>query len=32
MLFKKITVYSENHRKPINTKYILADCEERWDI
>jgi hypothetical protein len=33
MLFKEIiTVYSENHAKPINTKYSTADCQSRWVI
>jgi len=27
-LFKEIiTVYSENHKKPINTKYSITDCQ-----
>jgi hypothetical protein len=27
MLFKEIiSVYSENHMKPINTKYSITDC------
>jgi hypothetical protein len=33
MLFKEIiTVYSENHVKPINTKCSIADCQSRWFI
>jgi hypothetical protein len=32
-LFKEIiTVYSENHAKPINTKYSITDCQSRWFI
>jgi hypothetical protein len=30
MMFKEVIyVYSENHKKPINTKYSVTD---RWDI
>jgi hypothetical protein len=33
MLFKVIiAVYSENHSKPINAKYSIADCQSRWFI
>jgi hypothetical protein len=33
MLFKKIIdVYSENHAKPINTKFSITDYENRWFI
>jgi hypothetical protein len=33
MLFKEIIdVYSENQAKPINTKYIITDCQSRWFI
>jgi hypothetical protein len=32
-LFKEMTaVYSENHAKPINTKYSITDCQRRWFI
>jgi hypothetical protein len=32
-LFKEIfAVYSENHTKPINTKYSITDCQSRWFI
>jgi hypothetical protein len=32
-LFKEvITVYSENHAKPINTKCSITDCQSRWFI
>jgi hypothetical protein len=32
-LFKEIiTVYSENHAKPINTKRSITDCQSRWLI
>jgi hypothetical protein len=33
MLFKEIiTVYIENHTKPINTKCSITDCQSRWFI
>jgi hypothetical protein len=33
MPFKEIiTVYSENHAKPINTKCSITDCHSRWFI
>jgi hypothetical protein len=33
MLFKEIiSVYSENHAKPINTKFSINDCQSRWFI
>jgi hypothetical protein len=33
MLFKEIiTVYSESHAKPINTKCSITDCQSRWFI
>jgi hypothetical protein len=33
MVFKEIVaVYSENHTKPINTKYSITDCQIRWFI
>jgi hypothetical protein len=33
MVFKEIiAVYSENHTKPINTKYSITDCQIRWFI
>jgi hypothetical protein len=33
MLFKEIiTVYSENHAKPINIKCSITDCQSRWFI
>jgi hypothetical protein len=28
----KVTVYSENHAKPINTKWSVTDCQSRWFI
>jgi hypothetical protein len=32
-LFKEIVaVYSENHTKPINTKWRVIDCRSRWEI
>jgi hypothetical protein len=32
-LFKEIiTVYSENHAKPINAKCSIIDCQKRWFI
>jgi hypothetical protein len=32
-LFKEIiAVYTENHKKPIDTKYGVTDYESRWDI
>jgi hypothetical protein len=32
-LFKEIiTVYSENHAKPINTKCSITDYQSRWFI
>jgi hypothetical protein len=32
-LFKEIiAVYSENHAKPINTKYSITDCQSGWFI
>jgi hypothetical protein len=32
-LFKQIiSVYSENHTKPTNTKWRFIDCWNRWDI
>jgi hypothetical protein len=32
-LFKEIiAVYSENHAKPIKTKYSITDCQSRWFI
>jgi hypothetical protein len=32
-LFKEtITVYSENHTKPINTKCRMTDCQSSWYI
>jgi hypothetical protein len=31
MLCKEIiTVYSENHTKPINAKCSITDCQSRW--
>jgi hypothetical protein len=31
MLFKEIiTIYSEKHAKPINTKCSITDCQSRW--
>jgi hypothetical protein len=33
ILFKEIiAVYSDNHAKPINTKYSITDCQSRWFI
>jgi hypothetical protein len=33
MLFKEIiAVYSENHAKPINTKFSITDCQSRWFV
>jgi hypothetical protein len=33
MLFKEIiAVYSENHTKPIITKYSVTDCYDSWNI
>jgi hypothetical protein len=32
MLFKEIiSVYSENHTKPLNAKHIINDCYGNWD-
>jgi hypothetical protein len=32
-VFKEIiTVYSNNHAKPINTKCSITDCQSRWFI
>jgi hypothetical protein len=32
-VFKEIiSVYSEKHTKPINTKYSVADCSDGWGI
>jgi hypothetical protein len=32
-LFREIiAVYSENHAKPINTKYSVTDCQRRWFV
>jgi hypothetical protein len=28
----KVTVYSENHAKAINTKWSVTDCQNRWFI
>jgi hypothetical protein len=31
MLFKEIIpVYTENHKRPINTKCTVTDCYSRW--
>jgi hypothetical protein len=31
--FKEIiSVYSENHEKPINTKFSITYCQSRWFI
>jgi hypothetical protein len=33
MLFKEIiAVYSENHAKPLSTKFSITDCQSRWFI
>jgi hypothetical protein len=33
MPFKEtVTVYSENHAKPINTKCSITDCQSSWFI
>jgi hypothetical protein len=33
ILFKEIiAVYSDNHAKPINTKYSITGCQSRWFI
>jgi len=33
MLFKEIiAVYSENHTKPIKTKWSITDCQSWWFI
>jgi hypothetical protein len=33
ILFEEIiAVYTENHTKPINTKYTVTGCEDSWDV